>query len=334
MRLAGQAKAGYYPTPAVVVDRLKRLLKFPEEPFAALDPCCGEGDALARLLDGTSGRGYGVELDLGRAARAGEKLYRVAPGAFELAKVPARAFSLLFLNPPYDWEVGSAAVQERKELVFLREATGLLVEGGVLVYIVPEKAYDQRVCRYLDYRYRDIRLWRFPDGEYEVFRQTVLMAVKKERPSASEGRVKKLQEYAAARLFRVLPEGAEPLYEVPPSDPEVEIQGGALMPEEAEEAVKASPVWRRLDAYFAAFGPRRIEPARPPVPLHAGHVGLLLAAGHLDGVVEAGPDTHLVRGRVVPVEVPVDSDEDEERVLVTYRVKVGVLTPDGGYREF
>ncbi|MBC7106444.1 MAG: class I SAM-dependent methyltransferase, partial [Firmicutes bacterium] len=119
MRLAGQAKAGYYPTPAVVVDRLKHILKFPEEPFAALDPCCGEGDALALLLEGTGGRGYGVELDLSRAKRAREKLHRAVPGAFELAKVPARAFSLLFLNPPYAWEVGGQGEkQQRKELLF------------------------------------------------------------------------------------------------------------------------------------------------------------------------------------------------------------------------
>lgn len=334
MRLAGQVKAGYYPTPAVVVERVKRMLKFPQE-FAALDPCCGEGDALALLLEGTGGRGYGVELDIGRARAARERLYRAVPGAFELAKVPMRAFSLLFLNPPYDWQINAyGARQERKELLFLQDATSRLVDGGVLVYIIPQTSYDFRVCRYLDYKYRDLRLWRFPDPEYAQFRQTVLVGVKKERPSVSEARAKKLEELARTWL-PVLPEDSGALYEVPPTFSEVEIRGGALLPEEAEEAVKASPLWQRLDAYFAAFGPQRIEPARPPVPLHAGHIGLLLAAGHLDGVVEAGPDTHLVRGRVEQVEIPLDTgEEDEERTLVTYRVKVGVLTPDGSYREF
>ncbi|MBC7106930.1 MAG: hypothetical protein H5T97_13445, partial [Firmicutes bacterium] len=172
-----------------------------------------------------------------------------------------------------------------------------------------------------------------PDGEYEVFKQTVLVAVKKDRPSLSEARAKALQGLAAGEL-PVLPEEGGPRYEVPATPPEVEIRGGALTREEAEAAVKASPLWGKLDAYFASLHPGDIAPARPPLPLHAGHTALLLAAGHLDGIVEAGPDTHLVRGRVDRCELPLEGDEDEERVLLTYKVRVGVLFPDGRYREF
>lgn len=38
MRLAGQAKAGYYPTPPAAVERIKAFLAFPEEEFALDGP--------------------------------------------------------------------------------------------------------------------------------------------------------------------------------------------------------------------------------------------------------------------------------------------------------
>jgi len=56
---------GYYPTPVDVVARVKEMLHMPEG-ARLLDPCCGEGEALALLADGTGASTYGVELDKDR----------------------------------------------------------------------------------------------------------------------------------------------------------------------------------------------------------------------------------------------------------------------------
>ena len=47
MRIQGGIKMGHYPTPARVVDLIRNYLAFPPGQFSSLDPCCGEGDALA-----------------------------------------------------------------------------------------------------------------------------------------------------------------------------------------------------------------------------------------------------------------------------------------------
>jgi len=114
LRPKGQIKMGYYPTPDSVVALVKPRLVFPDGSFAALDPCCGTGKALAGLVAGTRAATYGVELDLERAREADAVLTTVAKGAFELSKVPKNSFSLLLLNPPYDWESG-ADESARKE---------------------------------------------------------------------------------------------------------------------------------------------------------------------------------------------------------------------------
>ena len=53
MRLAAQAKGGFYPTPDRVVDMIADLISTPigyyyhnRETLRILDPCCGAGDAV------------------------------------------------------------------------------------------------------------------------------------------------------------------------------------------------------------------------------------------------------------------------------------------------
>ena len=77
MRLAAQAKGGFYPTPDRVVDMIADLVETPYiygnngETLRILDPCCGAGDAVAQLaerLDRPSTvpvETYGVELHRG-----------------------------------------------------------------------------------------------------------------------------------------------------------------------------------------------------------------------------------------------------------------------------
>jgi predicted RNA methylase len=101
VRLAGQIKTGFYPTPPAVTHLVRTWLRFPAAPFAALDPCAGEGIALAQALAGTQGIGYGVELDRERAREARCRLAHVITGDWRTVQASVAAFSLLWCNPPY-----------------------------------------------------------------------------------------------------------------------------------------------------------------------------------------------------------------------------------------
>ena len=97
MRLAAQAKGGFYPTPDRVVDMVGTLMRPPygyhnasKASIRALDPCCGPGEALGRLTDllrqasTTAVETYGVELHKERAEEAAERLDHVlAADAFQ-----------------------------------------------------------------------------------------------------------------------------------------------------------------------------------------------------------------------------------------------------------
>ena len=115
MRLAAQAKGGYYPTPERVVDMIAGLIEGPygnrrynQETLRVLDPCCGAGDAVARLAEELRHRGiipvetYGVELHRDRARVAEERLHRVLAADLFQTSIANGAFGLAYVNPPYD----------------------------------------------------------------------------------------------------------------------------------------------------------------------------------------------------------------------------------------
>lgn len=196
MRIEGRIKMGYYPTPLSVVELIKSYMKFPEETFNAIDPCCGEGMALAELLRNTSGLSYGVELDEKRADEAKGRLYKVAKGAIETARISHEAFSINFLNPPYDDESGDELFkQQRKEKLFLKRTLEYLKKGGVLVYIIPQNRLTEDVVKILVYRYRRIRVFKFPKGEFEAFNQIVVLGIRKDVPSVDKEEAERLSKY-------------------------------------------------------------------------------------------------------------------------------------------
>ncbi len=115
MRLAAQAKGGYYPTPERVVDLIAELIHTPtgyyhrgRETIRILDPCCGAGDALERLAErldrpnSISIETYGVELHRDRAEEAEKVLHRTLAADLFATSIANGAFGLLLLNPPYD----------------------------------------------------------------------------------------------------------------------------------------------------------------------------------------------------------------------------------------
>lgn len=338
MRSAGQIKMGYYATPARVVAMVRALLRFPDEPFSALDPCVGEGSALAQLLTGTTGIGYGIELDRDRARAARARLAHVITGDYRTVRASVAAFSLLWLNPPYDGSAGDEdQAGERKERVFLRDTLHYLAPGGVLVYIIPQHRLAADVARILAYRCEALRAWRFPDPEYAEFGQVVVLGQKKRIAAHDDAAVEDLLHFA--RLGEAAPSllagGRDPFAAVPAGGPVATWRGGEIDPKLLQDELDRSPLWVRLREITG--GGRSRQAGRPPVELHRGHLALLLAAGEVDGAVGSGQSRHVVRGQVRK-SVTVTEEFDEEGRLTrteheSFQVTVKLVGPDGVVRE-
>ena len=152
MRKQAKMKLGHYPLVLVEAKRIRNYLQFPNEPASILDPCAGTGAALCALSDGASARRYGIELDAYRAEEARKVLDDVIQGSAFDTHAPVESFSLLYLNPPYDFEIGEGRNQ-RMERLFLEHVGRWVRPGGVLVMVTPhDRVYDCRAVLTLQFK--------------------------------------------------------------------------------------------------------------------------------------------------------------------------------------
>ena len=78
MRNAGRLKLGYYPLPIEEAQNIRALL-VSSAPYAAIDPCVGDGTALIEITKDTGASLAGIELDADRAAAAAAERNRDRP---------------------------------------------------------------------------------------------------------------------------------------------------------------------------------------------------------------------------------------------------------------
>ena len=282
MRLEGQSKAGFYPTPLPVARLIGSCLVSDGRPHL-LDPCCGPGEALGAVDLAMQSRGraitHGVELEQERAAEAEETLEMVLQGDSLKARASG-SYGVLYLNPPYDQADG-----KRLELTFLWHWRRALMPGGVLVYVVPEKYLPEYEAT-LTAQFDDLRIFRFPGEHYEPFKQVVVFGVKRPYAGTPE-RLPDIQgELTAGCCTYTVPESVSP--------PQLYLTGQdpALLVREAQE----KGCWKRA---WDALSPADPQAFRPLMPLRKGHLALMMASGLLNNcVIEGDGRRLLVRGRV------------------------------------
>ena len=253
-----------------MVYRIKSFLSFPDESVNVLDPCCGEGAALRNLVEGARATTYGLELDQHRAKQAKkDALHHVVCCGYEDARISNSAFSCLFLNPPYDWQKTGPSEEhahERTEKAFLRGTVRYLTPDGLLVYIVPQPRVTEDLAKILSYRFQDFNTYRFPDEEYERFKQVVLFGTKKNSNYLDDNSLGMLNAIPYTELQEI-PHLEQPVYTLPAS-PEVKLFRSTLIDQaELEKELKSSVLWEKLNQHNQS---NRNGVGRPPLPLHTG----------------------------------------------------------------
>ena len=329
MRLAAQARGGFYPAHANAIAVAATFLRPPATgQFSILDPCAGEGETLRQfdvLLGCATRQTYAIELDDSRAECVRAALpdaHVLAPADFFGCRASPNSFSFIWLNPPFDHSYGGHRVEER----FLGRATDWLMRGGVMALVCPEDV----VSEYSDVRrrfatfYECVSVVPFPDA-HRPFGEVIVFGHKRGRVRADERDMDAPEAWEAAQApkdFRYwIPAGDGPRVFVKVEPTESELQ----------RMLAASPLRTHLRS-----PPEDVLPS-PPLPLGIGHVALLLASGHLNGVVEpSGQTPHVVRGTSRKHAFVSDVCDAENadgstttRTTISERIELVIRTVDG-----
>src|ERR1035437_9378932 len=315
-RSAERLKMGYYPLPESEGAKLRELLSF-TGPASVVDPCVGQGTALNLITQGADVRRHGVELDAERALVASAKGIETIQGNAFDAIAKSESFSLLYLNPPYDSEIGPVA-NSRMERLFLEHTYRWLVMEGVLVLVIPFERLHE-CAGVLSSHFSRLNIFRMTDEESVRFRQIAVLGVRRNvRGVAVEEARRQLQRISPYGSFQALPElapdGCEP-YRLPPTG-EAALSYRGLPYDLVEDLLPLSGAWKQTLPFLM---PREdVATGRPITPLHGGHVGLLCTAGLLNGVFGQGDDRHIARWRSVK-NVTTFVEEDGDSQIIHHR---------------
>ena len=332
-RLANIEKAGYFPLPPAVTDLILSHIAAPDG-GRILDPCAGKGVALVTLAEALNLEPFGVELHEERAQTARKAAQNLAARQLtqsRSAQLPNQThilndsylnlitsrngYNLLYLNPPYDWDKEDDAVGDRGgrlEYQWLWKTRPWLQPGGLLVYVVPRHILKMRkAAKYIAAHYDQVRVYRFPDGEYERFKQIVLFGVRRPKgvvPDAAAVDALMAMGREETGLLPVPPRlepltaVPDPIYTLPPlvvKDSAFKFRSMFVDPADAlaearQMGASVTDAWRQhLDPTGASV------PLRPLTPLKIGHMNSIIAAGHMNNQVlesEVG-DRLLIKGR-------------------------------------
>lgn len=314
-----------------MVERIAVKIK-PHPDAVLLDPCAGEGAAVKRfgqLLGVKADRIVASELHLGRSEILARNLpgSRVTQGAdFLSSRVAAKSISILYLNPPFDNEIGNAGV--RTEMMFLTKATNVLRNRGILVFVLPEKQSRMpKLQEHLHVFFQNLYRWEFPE-EHRKFGEVVVFGEKRIRSGET-------REWWSAYTEG---EPGDWAYEARAGTP-CEVVKCAYTNEELEVELSKTGLLRSM----MGLRSESTRQLRSPMELGDGHNALLLAAGHLNGRVEArnGYPAHVVRGvskkapKLVRNDV-VTTEESTKRVQVfedSITLLIRAATQDGTIKD-
>jgi SAM-dependent methyltransferase len=318
LRAAGRVRLGFFPLPLTEAQRIHRFLAFPNCPLSALDPCVGDGAAFAEIASDEKVLRYGVELDAGRAEQARNKGIEVIHGNCFDVQCPVESFSLIYLNPPYDFEI-SEEKSQRMEKLFLEHVYRWLKPLGVLVLVVPAKRIaDCAVV--LSRQFRDVRIYRLTEPESVRYQQVVVFGLRRtrqERDRLRDNEIIQAQLWLGSldrKLQEIspLPVELDHAYTVPPGAP-VRLVHRGLPLDEIEDLLPKSSAYRQASAVI--FAQQSDVAGRPLTPLHGGHVGLLCTAGMLNGIFGEGQSRHLAYWQSVKLVDKTEEEEDGKTVI-------------------
>src|SRR5579859_5899740 len=246
MRNVARLKMGYYPLPETEGVKLHSLLSF-TLPASVIDPCVGQGTALQLVTRDAPVRCYGVELDAERARISSSKGIETIQGNTFDAIAKPESFSLLYLNPPYDSEIGSIG-NRRMEAVFLEHTHRWLRMEGVLILVIQfERLHD--CVGILSSHFAKLDVFRMTDPDSVQYRQIAVIGLRRDvRGAAIENNKRQLHSIGLYGSFLGLPElqpGACAPYSIPPSR-ETTLNYRGLPYDILEDLLPQSGAWRQV----------------------------------------------------------------------------------------
>ncbi len=325
-RLASEQLMGFFALPNALAPLIAERIALEADgedtrPYRIIDPCCGEGKALADITAALRERAtapietYGIELHPGRAGAAAERLDRVTQG--DIFAAETGAFSAVYLNPPY--------VNGTMELRFLTRSLDMMQPDALLILVIQKKTV-RNCARLLASNFQDITIREFPMPERDMFGQIVLTARKNDFVASDPQTEESLRLYAESEF-------GNPALQYSPDDVPLPMRPSRFVqtphvrvrihsPEHIVQISRASGFWTDPDILSAQRPTESGVSGRPLAPLRMGHLAQYCAAGLINNTLI---EDFVISGTATKTKV---TTEEENQTVITETMKLTLMALD------
>lgn len=350
--IGNKIRAGFFAMPELQGEYVKQLLEFTGD-CSIFDPTAGEGAVLAQIARGqeVKVKTYGVELDKSRAEKASQVLDYSINAPIESMVISNDVFSLLWLNPPYDFSIKGMEDDEadRKEYLELVRNTRYLAPKGVMIYVIPSYRFaDSKIARFLATNYENVGILRFSNEDYDGFKQCVFIGTKKAGKFKEYN--KKLfdfltqmesEEFVLKQVTPINLMVGKHKWKVPAGPTEIRTFYTKL--ESKANFVDAIRTSKGFTAFKERSKPKSLVlGGNPIINIAQGQMALLLASGACNGLIGEGDNLHAVQGLEIVKKVKSEEKKEHEnggtstvtKVRTVREVSIKVINPNGVIKKF
>lgn len=302
-------------------------------------PRCEQGQALTASKVNDNFETYGIEDSDYYAKQAKENNTRILKGTFEGSRISNNVFDILIDNLKFKNDLednmigGSLYKQEKREL---NNIFRYLRDGGVAIFTIPLYRLYKDICLILSKQLEDVHIFT---GSSEENNHQIVYIVGKKNPIKTP-RTEVYDLLRASTDFSKINSAEEELKDVKYTLPDLALsldifKGSRIDEEELLDIAQNSGC---IDEFFDNQKTEKLSETKkqPLLPFTIGQLGIVLTSGCLDGVIDEGDGHyHLVKGRVskkIDRDRVVNENEVEETEIVSNRVEINILLPNGDFK--
>lgn len=242
-------------------------------------------------------------------------------------------FDMMMLVPNISWETSFTQIgglAEKREKVAFRLHTKYLRKNGIFIYVIPFTRLTNDLSLLIAKTLKNVQVIK---AHNTILKQIIIVGTK--NPNRIED--KEIYKNLINLKYEDIPNNFQNKYTLP--------QGGINVPEffrgsvlDVEELSSTLQNDNLLNNFLIKKSKKEEKhDSRPLLPFTMGQIGLVLASGCLDGVVEEYEGQyHAIKGMVTKVKHNESNNENNEEInieTISNKVQINIVTPDGQFIE-